>query len=141
MSECGWSWDRCLETPSLVSSMVWEALPMVHLHRTWPLAQLTAMLGNVNGGKAEGGKKMDPRKTFTALEFLPWFARPPGFEPPAPVLEPHHCALLVEAAETGLLRNASWVVQVINSETSWDRVVEMAQAYREQGAGEPEFGG
>jgi len=114
---------------------------MVHLRRVWPLAQLTAMLGNVNGGKAEGGKKMDPRKTFTAQEFLPWFARPEGFGPPPPALEPHHCAWLVEAAETGLLKNASWVVQIVNSETPWEQVVKTAQDYRDQEAGEPEFGG
>ncbi|MGY2892748.1 hypothetical protein [Deinococcus sp. UYEF24] len=141
MGECGWDWSRCLETPSMVSAAVWESLPMVYLRRAWPLAQLAAMLGNVNGGKSDGGKKMDARKTFSPLEFVPWYARAPGFELPAPMLAPHHCAALVEAVEAGHLQNSSWVLQVVGIEDSWERVLEAGHAYLEQQAGEPGFGG
>jgi hypothetical protein len=55
-------------------------------------------------------------------------------------MEPHHCLLLIEALEAGELRQASWVLQLIESEDSLERIRSVAEQYREQ-AGEPENGG
>lgn len=131
MLEAGWSWPQCLDTESLVSVAAWEHLPTKHLRRAWPMAHLAAMFGNVNGGKADSGKKVDRRKLFEPLELLPWYARPEGFEPPLPMLSPHHCAALVHALESGWLKNSSWVIQAIDIEDSLDRVREVGANFLE----------
>ena len=132
MVEASWSWERCLDTPSLVSAAAWEHLPTRYLRQSWPMAHLAAMFGNANGGKADGGKKADPRKQFTPLELLAWYARPPGFEMPAPMLRPHHCAALLTALESRQLINSSWVLQLIDLEDSVPRVLEAGQTFLDQ---------
>jgi hypothetical protein len=132
-----YTWRAACEESSLVLARLFGRIPGIHFKRAWPVAQLTAMLGNSNGGKSKSGGKSTPDwKVFRASEFIPPYARTP--DPDAPyLLEPHHCAALAEALEAKQLGYASWVLQLITAEDSLDRIFAVAEQYLALEAGTP----
>lgn len=134
----GYTWRTALDESSLVLAHLFGRIPGIHLKRAWPVAQLTAMLGNVNGGKSKGGKKSPDWKTFKASEFLPAWARTADMQAERTLLEPHHCALLAQALEARHLAQASWVVQIVTAEDSLDRIHTVAEEFLKLEAGAPE---
>jgi hypothetical protein len=135
----GYVWASACQESSLVLAHLYGRIPEIHMKRAWPMAQLEAFLGNALGGKSKGKSEMPEWKIIRPEERLPWFARPAGLGHDD-LMEPHHCLLLIEALEAGELRQASWVLQLIESEDSLERIRSVAEQYREQ-AGEPENGG
>jgi hypothetical protein len=85
---------------------------LLEFRRCYPVAQLTAFVGNAMGGKGDGkGKKAEPSKMFSPLEFVPWYARPEGFQTQGGHNIPRHVAkAFLEASKRALL--PAWVVAV-----------------------------
>ncbi len=123
-----YTWRAACEESSLVLARLFGRIPGIHYKRAWPVAQLTSMLGNVNGGKSQGGSTMPSWKLFRTPEFLPGYARVE--DPNAPdLLEPHHCAALAEALEAKHLAHASWVIQLVTAEDTLERIFAVAEQY------------
>ena len=120
----------------MLAFLFWR-IPMIHLKRAWPLAQIQAFVGNALGGKSSGGKSLPSWKVFQPQEFLPGYARPEGFEMEE-LMPPHICALLESALEAGLLKGASWVVQMVDLHDSLDRVLKVGEEYNRVKAEEEE---
>ena len=107
---------------------LFSRIPAIHLKRAWPLAQLQAFMGNALGGRERGGKKLPSWKTFVTPDFLPFFARPEGFEVQN-LLPPHICSLIMQALDSGELSGASWVVHAIELDDSIERVQQVADEF------------
>lgn len=103
------------------------------------MAHLMAFIGNALGGKSSGGKKMPKWKVFSPPEFLPFFAKPEGFDFDE-LLPPHLCSLLMRAIESGELAQASWVVQAIDLNDSIDRISQVAEEFDQLEAEEGQQG-
>lgn len=78
----GWTPAQVADlTPKQVAYFL-EHLPDVHLRWAWPVAQLEAAIKNMMGGKRQKEAHPDddpplqPHELYSALELLPWFARP-----------------------------------------------------------------
>jgi hypothetical protein len=73
-------------------------MPDVNLRHAWPVAQLEATLRNMMGGKRQRERKLDddpplqPHELYSALELLPWFARPDWAEEAAGLAIPPDAA-------------------------------------------------
>lgn len=134
----GYTWRTALEESSLVLAHLFGRIPEIHFKRAWPVAQLTAMLGNVNGGKAKGGGSTPSWKLFNGQDFVPGYARPPGMDEGLHRLEPHHCALFAQALEQGYLKNASWVLQLTIEDDTLERINTVAEQYMQLEAGAPD---
>lgn len=126
----GYTWRTALEESSIVLAHLFGRIPGIHFKRAWPVAQLTAMLGNVNGGKSRGGRSMPDWKVFKAGEFIPPYGRTADMEDERTLLEPHHCAALADALEAKQLKNASWVVQLATVDDTMERIFTVAEEYR-----------
>jgi len=124
-----YTWDAVLEESSLVLAALFQRIPRIHLYRAWPLMQLQAFIGNALGGKQKGGEKLAKNKVYSPLDFVPPLARTPDLIP-APPLAPQHCSVLIQALESGQLKNASWVIQAVELEDDLDRVREVAEGYQ-----------
>lgn len=125
-----YTWQGILDESSLVTAFLFQRIPGIHLKRAWPSAQLQAFVGNAMGGKSKGGGKTPEWKIFTPQELLPWFAQTEELRTQQFRLEPHHCALVVGALEDGHLRNASWVVQLLEAEDNLERIQKVGEEYR-----------
>lgn len=126
-----YSFTACLEESSLVLSALYLRVPGIHLKRVWPTVQLMSFYGNSQGGKSQG-ERLDPSKVFHVRDFLPGWATPPELrsgQPDELSLEPHHCWAFCEALESGDLRNASWVLQMVGLRDDLDRIHQVAEAY------------
>lgn len=124
----GYTWKTALEESSLVLAFLFIRIPAIHLKRSWPMAQLQAFIGNALGGKDRSGKALPAWKSFAATDFLPFFARPEGFEIQN-LLPPHICSLIIAALDEGDLSGASWVIQAIELDDSIDRVQKVAEEF------------
>ncbi|UQN10364.1 hypothetical protein [Deinococcus sp. QL22] len=131
-----YTWRAACDEASLVLAVLFGRIPGIHYKRAWPVAQLTAMLGNVNGGKSKGGGNTPDWKLFKGSEFLPAYARTPDLDGPQ-LLAPHHCAALAEALENKHLAHASWVVQLVAADDSLERIFTVAEQYLALDAGAP----
>jgi hypothetical protein len=84
-------------------------IPELEFRRAFPLAQLTAFVGNAMGGKGDGSKAVDKTKLFSPMDFLPEYARPEGFTGHSGPRIPREAAReFLEASKRAQL--PSWVV-------------------------------
>lgn len=126
-----YDFQKCLDESSLVLSGLYLEIPGIEYRRVWPTLQLLAFYGNSQGGKSFG-KKMDEAKAFRVHEFLPSWAIPGAMRQELEKdlrLAPHHCWALSTALQDGDLRNASWLVQIVASQDSLERIHEVAELY------------
>lgn len=124
----GYTWQSILTEASIVTVFLYLRVPDIHLKRAWVSAHLMSFIGNALGGKSTGGKKLPRWKMFSPTDFLPFFARPEGFQG-EDLLPPHLCSLLMRAAGSGELGQASWVIQAIELNDSIERISQVAEEF------------
>lgn len=123
-----YDWSKCLETESLVLAWLFHRIPTKRLKEYWPSMQVSAMIGNANGGKSKSSEPVNSDQVFTPLDFIPPFAKDPSLEKEY-LLKPQHCWLMKNMVEGGQLKDASWVVHLVELDDEMSRIIEVGRGF------------
>lgn len=90
--------------------------------------QISAMIGNANGGKQKSSEPVKEEEIYTPLDFIPPFAQSPETEKKY-LLKPQHCWMLNKMLENGSLKSASWVIHLVELDDNLERIIQVANGF------------